>query len=165
MFDYSSGEPDGHQSADARLEEKNQALKVWAPADPDADMWRSLVRNDDKLHVLRKGLLSPMGMKDVKSQPRSRPPYDNDVIQWRARLRPFLSDNSKPALKRPLQSMTGEALADGFLFLREVGERRRIQLYHDYFASGGIPLHRKKQNVLPILVAEQSKDKEDESSE
>ena len=80
MFVYSSGEPDGHQSADARLEEKNQALKVWAPADPDADMWRSLVRNDDKLHVLRKGLLSTMGMKDVKSQPRSRPPYDNYVI-------------------------------------------------------------------------------------
>ena len=47
---------------------KNQALKEWAPADPDADMWRSLVRNDDKLHVLWKGLLSTMGTKDVKSQ-------------------------------------------------------------------------------------------------
>ena len=80
MFDYSSGEPDVHQPADARLEEKNQTSKVWAPADPHADMWWALVHNDDKLHVLWKGLLLMMGMKDVKSQPRSRPPYDNYVI-------------------------------------------------------------------------------------
>lgn len=153
----SSGDPEAHQSLDARLEEKNQGLKVWAPADPDAEMWRSLVRNDAKLSTLRGKLLAVMAMKDAKSQARSRPPYDEDLLRWRARLRPFLTGGNKPAEQRPFESMTGEQLSDDILDITEVGQQRRVELYREHFAGGGIPLRRKKQKVLPVTMLEKLK--------
>ena len=64
-----SGLADSHQPLDAILEEYNRTLKVWLLGEPDPDVWKSAVRNHDKLTSLREYTLSALSISDPKTAP------------------------------------------------------------------------------------------------
>ena len=97
------GRSDAHQSADAVLEEDNKRVKSWVSGMPDSNVWRSVVRHNNELANLRSVFFSSLPLTDPKSEAGARPPYDKELLAWRAQLRPFLvaPDGSVPNV-RPL---------------------------------------------------------------
>ena len=59
---------------DAIFEEDNRTCKVWVWCEPDADVWRSVVRNHDALMMLREKTLqlAVMALVDPKLESRAR---------------------------------------------------------------------------------------------
>ena len=115
---FSSGRGDAHQSYDAVLEEFNKDLKAWVYGEPDADVWRSIIRNHDALMDLRHEMFSLFALADPKSQERKRPSYTKELLEWRACLRPFLVNNDGvPAAEWPLESMSGLPLSQDAMHL------------------------------------------------
>ena len=85
LVSFRSGRTDCHQSLDAVLEEDNRAYKVLVWDKPDADVWRSVVRNYDALMMLREKTLAVMVLVDPKLESRTgvRPSYEKELIVWR----------------------------------------------------------------------------------
>ena len=67
------------------MEEDNRTCKVLIWGEPDADVWRSVVRNHDALMMLREKNLAVMALVDPKSESRDRvrPSYEDPIV-WRA---------------------------------------------------------------------------------
>ena len=163
---FSSGRGDAHQSYDAVLEEFNKDLKAWVYGEPDADVWRSIIRNHDALMDLRHEMFSLFALADPKSQERKRPSYTKELLEWRACLRPFLVNNDGvPAAERPLESMSGLPLSQDAMHLVQIGESRRKQLYQDHLQCGLIPDHHAKQQPVKIALEEEIMQAEEDNFE
>ena len=161
---FRSGRTDCHQSLDAVLEEDNRTCKVWVWGEPDADVWRSVVRNHDALMMFREKTLDVMALVDPKSESRARvrPSYDKELIVCRAQLRPFLtSPDGNVANTRPLESLSGASLNQDAVHLLAVGEQWRSKLYQEHLQLGFLPDHRKNEAPLDILKGKESSSAQD----
>ena len=122
---------------------------------PDSDVWRSVICHHNELANLRSVFFSRLALTDPKSEARSRPAYDKELLAWRAQLRPFLvaPDGSEPTV-RPLESMSGSTLNQQAVEMFNVGEDRRKTLYREHFKAGWIPKHRSRQDPVMIVAGE-----------
>ena len=136
------------------VEEKNRPLKAWIHGEPDADLWRSAVRNLNKLEGVRAIVFDRCALQDPLNQPRVHPAYTSELLEWRATLRPFLAPNGNVGDVRQLESLTGEPLHQDAVRLTSIAEERRCRLYVDFMAGGSIPAHRPRQQSLPISLDE-----------
>ena len=134
------------------MEETNGPLKAWIRGDPDADLWRSAIRNYDKLQGVRKVVLDRCALRDPLSEPRTHPSYEKELLAWRAKLRPFIAPGGTVAEVRPLESISGEQLNQDAVNLTTLGEKRRLALYTDLLQSGRVPDHRPHQEPVSILL-------------
>ena len=129
--------------------------------DPDADVWRTIIRNHGALSDLRHEIFSIFALNDPKSASRKRPAYDKELLEWRAQLRPFLVDNDGlPAKERPLESMSGVPLCQDAANLLQIGQSRRKALFMDHLQNGVLSDHRPKQE--PVKIALEEDDRYDE---
>ena len=130
-------------------------MKAWVTGMPDPDVWRSVIRNHDQLSKLRGAALSAFALPDPESAPRTLPTYDNELLLWRAQLRPFLvSADGSVETKRPLESLSGVKLSQNATNLLCIGEQRRKDLFLNHFQEGWIPEHRSRQEPVAIALSE-----------
>lgn len=147
-----SGFADRHQSYDALVEEVNRPLKAWIAGEPDADLWRSAIRNHQKLTGVRRVVLDRCVVRDPLTEPRVHPPYAEELLKWRAMLRPFLWKGGEVADVRQLESLSGESLNQDAVNMLHIGEERRVKLYEEHLSDGLLPIHRPHQQPLSILA-------------
>ena len=88
-------------------------------------------------------------MTDPISQARVHPDYTPEVLRWRAVLRPWLTVNGQIAAERPLESMSGEILAQSAVNIIPDGLRRKAELCVDHCASG---FHDHRQAAPPVFL-------------
>ena len=87
-------------------------------------------------------VFATMGMTDPHSQQRVRPQYSEELLAWRAKLRPFLCPDGSVSTSRPLESLSpGVTMVQTAVDLTSAGQSRCHELCA-LFANGSHPAHR-----------------------
>ena len=97
-------------------------------------------------------MFSTIGLADQLSEARVQPGYADEVLRWRAALRPFLCPDGVLLTERSLQSMTADVtIAESAADIIPEGIRRQKLLCNDFLQTHRF-VDATREDITPVVL-------------